>query len=42
MSILIYQSAYDQKVLEKINMDKVYPLRTPMIVHALKKDTDLF
>jgi hypothetical protein len=31
-----------QKVLEKLNMDKAYALRTPMIVHALEKDTGLF
>jgi hypothetical protein len=23
-------------------MDKAYPLRTPMIIRALEKDTDLF
>jgi hypothetical protein len=28
--------------LEKINMDKAYPLRTPTVVHALEKDIDLF
>jgi hypothetical protein len=42
MGILINQCTYVRKVLEKFNMDKVYPLRTPMLVCALKKDTDPF
>jgi hypothetical protein len=42
MGILVYQSGYVQKVLEKFNMDKAYPLKTPMIVRALKKDTEPF
>jgi hypothetical protein len=41
-SILIYLSAYIQKILEKINMDKAYSARTPMVVRALEKDTDPF
>jgi hypothetical protein len=40
--ILVHQSAYVKKVLEKFDMYKAYPLRTPMIVRALKKDTDPF
>jgi hypothetical protein len=40
MSILVQQSAYVQKVLSKFNMDNAYALRTPMVVHALEKDTD--
>jgi hypothetical protein len=39
MGILVHQSAYVQKVLEKFNMDKVYPSKTPIIVRALEKDT---
>jgi hypothetical protein len=42
MGILVHQSAYVQKVLEKINMDKAHPLRTPVIIHVLEKDTDPF
>jgi hypothetical protein len=43
MSILIYRSAYVQKILKKFNMDKVYSARTPMLVRALeKKDKDSF
>jgi hypothetical protein len=40
--ILVHQFAYVKKVLEKFNMDKPYPQRTPMIVRALKKDKDTF
>jgi hypothetical protein len=40
--ILVYQSAYVKKVLEKFNMDKAYPQRTPMIVRTLKNDKDPF
>jgi hypothetical protein len=42
MGILVHQYAYVKKVLEKFNMDKAYPQRTPMIVRALKNDKDLF
>jgi hypothetical protein len=39
-SIFIYQVAYVQKVLEKFNMDKSYPTKTPMVVRSIdiKKD----
>jgi hypothetical protein len=40
--ILVHQSACVKKVLEKFNMNKAYPQKTPMIIHALKKDKDLF
>jgi hypothetical protein len=42
MSILVHQSAYIQKILEKFNMDKAYSARTPMIVRTLEKDKDPF
>jgi hypothetical protein len=42
MSILVHESAYVKKVLEKFNRDKACPLRTLMIVRALEKDTDQF
>jgi hypothetical protein len=42
MGILIHQSAYVQKILEKFNMDKAYSARTLMVVHALEKDKDPF
>jgi hypothetical protein len=40
--ILIYQSAYVQKILKKFNMDKAYSATTLMIVRALEKDKDPF
>jgi hypothetical protein len=36
MGILVHQSAYVKKVLEKFNMNKAYPQMTLMIIHALK------
>ena len=33
--IFVYQAAYVQKILEKFNMDKAYPSRTPMVVRSL-------
>jgi hypothetical protein len=42
MGILVHQSTYVQKILEKFNMDKAYLARTPMFVCALEKDTDPF
>jgi hypothetical protein len=42
MDILIYQSTYVQQILKKINMDKSYPSKTPMVVRALEKKTDPF
>jgi hypothetical protein len=35
-------TAYVKKVLEKFNMDKSYPQRTPMIIRALKNDKGPF
>jgi hypothetical protein len=40
--IFVYQSTYIQKVLEKFNMDKSYPNKTPMIVRSLEMETDQF
>ena len=38
--IFMYQAAYVQKVLEKFNMGKSYPIKTPMVVRSIdiKKD----
>jgi hypothetical protein len=41
-SILVHQSTYVQKVLEKFNIDKVYPSKTSIVVRALEKGTDPF
>jgi hypothetical protein len=40
--IFVYQSAYIQKVLEKFNMDKSYPNKTPMVVRSLEMETNQF
>jgi hypothetical protein len=40
--ILVYQPAYIQKVLEKFNMDKSYPSKTPMVVRSLDMEKDPF
>ena len=40
--ILVHQSAYNQKVLEKFNMDKSYPSKTSMVVRSLEMKTDKF
>jgi hypothetical protein len=42
MGILVHQSGYIKKVLEKFNIDKAYLLRTSKIIRALKNDTDPF
>ena len=40
--IFIYQATYIQKVLEKFNMDKSYPTKTPMVVRSLDVENDPF
>jgi hypothetical protein len=40
--ILVHQSAYVQKILEKINMDKAHPIKTPMVVRSLDLEKDVF
>jgi hypothetical protein len=40
--IFIYQVAYVQKVLEKFNMDKSYPAKTPMVVRSIDIEKDPF
>ena len=40
--IFVHQSVYIQKVLEKFNMDKSYPSKTPMIVRSLEMETGQF
>jgi hypothetical protein len=42
MGILVYQSTYVQKILEKFNMDKAYSAITPMVIRAMEKDKDPF
>jgi hypothetical protein len=40
--IFVHQSAYMRKVLERFNMSKAHPLKTPMVVRSLEKDKDPF
>jgi hypothetical protein len=40
--IFAYQGAYIQKMLEKFNMDKAYPFKTPMVVISLDIEKDSF
>ena len=42
LGILVHQSAYIQKILEKFNMDKSYPNKIPMIVRSLEIGKDPF
>jgi hypothetical protein len=40
--IFICQSAYIVKILNKFNMDKSYPIKTPMVVRSLDIEKDPF
>jgi hypothetical protein len=40
--ILVHQSTYTQKVLEKFNMNMSYPSKTPMVVRSLDLEKDPF
>jgi hypothetical protein len=40
--IFVHQGAYIQKMLEKFNMDKAYPFKTPMVVRSLDIEKDPF
>jgi hypothetical protein len=40
--ILVHESAYIQKILEKFSMDKSYRNKPPMIVHYLEIEKDPF
>ena len=40
--IFVYQAAYIQKILEKFNMDKAHPTKTPMVVQSLDLNKDPF
>ena len=42
LGILVHQSSYIQKILEKFNMDKSYPNKTPMVVRSLEIGKDPF
>ena len=40
--IFIHQSTYTEKMLKRFNMDKAYPLSTPMVVRTLDVQKDPF
>jgi len=40
--IFVHQAAYIQKILEKFNMNKSYPSKTPMVVRSLDMKKDQF
>ena len=40
--MFVHQSTYTKRVLEKFNMDKCHPLKTPMVVRSLEADKDPF
>jgi hypothetical protein len=40
--IFIYRAAYVQNVLEKFNMDKSYPTKTPIVVRSIDIEKDPF
>jgi len=40
--ILVHQSVYIQKILEKFNMYKSYPAKAPMVVRSIDLEKDVF
>ena len=40
--VCVHQSTYTKRVLEKFNMSKCHPLKTPMVVWSLEADKDPF
>ena len=40
--IFVHQATYIQEILEKFNMNKSYPLKTPMVVRSLDMKKDQF
>jgi len=40
--ILVHQSAYIDRLLKHIDIDKAHPLSTPMVVRSLDPQMDLF
>ena len=40
--VFVHQSTYTKRVLEKFNIDKCHPLKTPMVVRSLEAGKDLF
>ena len=40
--VFVHQSTYTKRVLEKFNMDKCHPLKTPMVIRSKEADKDPF
>ena len=40
--IIVHQSSYIERLLKRFNMDKAYPLSTPMVVRSLDPQKDQF
>ena len=40
--ILVHQSTYIEKVLKRFYMNKSHPVNSPMVVHSLEVNKDLF
>ena len=40
--VFVHQSTYTKRVLEKFNMSKCHPLKTPMVIRSLEVDKDPF
>jgi hypothetical protein len=40
--VFVHQSTYTKRVLEKFNMSKCHPLKTPMVIRSLEADKDPF
>ena len=40
--VFVHQSTYTKRVLEKFNMSKCHPLRTPMVVRSMEAEKDPF
>ena len=40
--IFVHYTTYTKRVLERFNMSKAHPLKTPMVVRSLEKDKDPF
>ena len=40
--VFVHQSTHTKRVLEKFNMDKCHPLKTPMVVRSLEANKDPF
>ena len=40
--VFVHLSTFTKRVLERFNMDKCHPLKTPMVIRSLEADKDPF